>query len=237
MEVFLFMKNKNAVAIRKMTIIALFTALAYAATMIFRINVSFLTFDAKDAFVCIASLILGPGAGAVVTLVVATIEQLTVGDTGIWGYIMNVFSTGTYCMVAGYIYSKRRSISGVALALSSAVVATVTVMILCNILIVPLYMEGADVKMVIQILPTLLLPFNLTKTLLNSGIVLAIYKPLITALRSAKLLPKREGEAGDEAKKYWSVTTLIVLLVTVVIISASILYLIFGLGGTIQFNK
>ena len=95
MEVFLFMKNKNAVAIRKMTIIALFTALAYAATMIFRINVSFLTFDAKDAFVCIASLILGPGAGAVVTLVVATIEQLTVGDTGIWGYIMNVFSTGT----------------------------------------------------------------------------------------------------------------------------------------------
>ena len=231
------MKKKSGIAIRNMTLIALFTAMAYVVTLIFRIDVSFLTFEAKDAIVCIASLILGPGAGAIITLIVATIEQLSVGNTGIWGYIMNILSTGTFSVVAGYIYSKRRNISGVALSLTSAVVATVTVMILCNILIVPLYMQGADVQMVIKLIPTLLLPFNLTKTILNAGIVLALYKPVITALRSARLVAKTENNDTKSKKSYWSIQTLVILLITIVIISASVLYLVFGLGGTIGMNK
>ena len=230
------MKKKSGIAIRNMTIISLFTAMAYVVTLIFRIDVSFLTFDAKDAIVCVASLILGPGAGAIITVIVATIEQLSVGNTGIWGYIMNVFSTGTFSVVAGYIYSKRRNLSGVALSLTSAVVATVTVMILCNILIVPLYMQGADVQTVIKLIPTLLLPYNLTKNILNAGIVLALYKPVITALRSARLVPKTENSDTKSKKSYWSIQTLVVLLITIVIISASVLYLVFGLGGTIGMN-
>lgn len=225
------MRTKNGIAIRKMTIIALFTALAYAVTLIFRIDVSFLTFDAKDAIVCIAALILGPGAGAIITVLVATIEQISVGNTGIWGYIMNILSTGTFSIVAGFIYSKRRNLIGVAFSLSSAVVSTVIMMILCNILIVPLYMQGADVQTVIKLIPTLLLPFNITKAFLNAGIVLALYKPLITALRSARLIPESETGEGVNKKSFWSIRSLIIFFITIVIISASILYLIFGLDG------
>lgn len=231
------MKRKDGLAIRRMTTLALFTALAYAVTLIFRIDVSFLTFDAKDAIVCIASLILGPASGVIITLIVATIEQITVGNTGIWGYIMNIISTGVFSVLAGYIYSKRRNLTGVALALSSAVVATVSAMLLCNILIVPLYMQGADVQTVIKLIPTLLLPFNLTKTILNAGIVLALYKPVITALRSARLVPRSENEKTGEKKSFWSVRSLVILLITIVIISASIIYFIFGLNGTIGVNK
>ena len=43
------MQKKDRFGIRKMVLIALFTAFAYAVTFAFRINVSFLTFDAKDA--------------------------------------------------------------------------------------------------------------------------------------------------------------------------------------------
>ena len=229
------MQRKDRFGIRRMTLIALFTAISYAVAAIFRINVSFLTFDAKDAIVCIGSMILGPGAGAIMSLLVATIEQLTVGDTGFWGWLMDFASTATFSVIAGYIYSKRRNISGVALSLGSAVVATVTVMMLCNLVITPIYMK-VEIAQVIALLPTLLLPFNLTKSVLNAGIVLALYKPLITALRASKLLPKSENAEGGAKKSIWSIRSLVFILVAIILISASVIYMIFGLGGHFEFN-
>ena len=215
---------------RKMITMALFAAMAYCVTFVFRINVSFLTFDAKDAVVCIAAMILGPGAGAIISFIVATVEQITIGDTGFWGWLMDFASTATFSVVAAYIYSKRRSISSVALSLGSAVVSTVTVMMLCNLLITPIYMK-VDVEQVVALIPTLLLPFNLAKSVLNAGIVLALYKPLVTALRAAKLLPKSES-AGGEKRSFWSVRSLVFILIAIVLVSVSIIYMIFGLGGS-----
>ncbi|MBO5967702.1 MAG: ECF transporter S component [Clostridia bacterium] len=223
------MQRKDRFGIRKMTLLAVFTALAYAVTFTFRINVSFLTFDAKDAIVGIAAMIFGPASGAIISFLVATIEQITVGDTGFWGWLMDFASTATFSIVAGYIYSKRRNISGVAISLSSAVVSTVTVMMLCNLLITPIYMK-VELAQVIDLIPTLLFPFNLTKAVLNAGVVLALYKPLITALRAARLLPKSENSVGTK-QSFWSVRSLVFILVAIVLISASIIYMIFGLGG------
>ena len=225
-----FMQKKDRFGIRKMVLIALFTAFAYAVTFAFRINVSFLTFDAKDAIVGIAAMIFGPTSGAIISFLVATIEQITMGDTGFWGWLMDFASTATFSVVAGYIYSKRRNISGVAISLSSAVVATVTVMMLCNLLITPIYMK-VELAQVIDLIPILLLPFNLTKAVLNAGVVLALYKPLITALRAARLLPKSENAEGGAKQSFWSLRSLVFILIAIVLISASIIYMIFGLGG------
>ena len=223
------MQKKDRFGIRKMTLIALFAAMAYAVTFIFHIKVSFLTFDAKDAVVGIAAMILGPGAGAVISLLVATIEQITIGDTGFWGWLMDFASTATFSVVAGYIYSKRRNITGVAISLSAAVVSTVTIMMLCNLLITPIYMK-VELMQVVELIPTLLLPFNFTKAVLNAGVVLALYKPLVTALRAAKLLPKSENANGKQS--FWSIRSLVFILIAIVLISASIIYMIFGLGGS-----
>ena len=220
---------RHSIYIRKLVLCAMFAAMAYCVAFIFRINVSFLTFDAKDAIVCIAAMILGPGAGAVISLLVATLEQITVGDTGFWGWLMDFASTATFSVVAGYIYSKRRNISGVAIALASSVIATVTVMMLCNLLITPIYMK-VELKQVIELLPTLLLPFNFTKSVLNAGLVLALYKPLITACRAVKLVPQKEN-ANGEKKSFWSMRSLVFILIAIALISASIVYMIFGLGG------
>ena len=226
-----FMQKKDRFGIRRMVLIALFAAMAYAVTFIFHIKVSFLTFDAKDAVVCIAAMILGPGAGAIISLLVATIEQITIGDTGFWGWLMDFASTATFSVVAGYIYSKRRNITGVAMSLFATVVSTVTVMIICNLVITPIYMK-VDTKQVIQLIPTLLLPFNFAKSVLNAGVVLALYKPLVTALRAAKLLPKSEN--ANSQQSFWSVRSLVFILIAIVLISASILYMIFGLGGSFE---
>ena len=219
--------------IRRIVLSAMFAAMAYCVAFVFRINVGFLTFDAKDAIVCIAAMILGPGAGAVISLLVATVEQLTMGDTGFWGWLMDFASTATFSVAASYIYSKRRNISGVAIALASSVVATVTVMMLCNLLITPIYMK-VELKQVIDLLPTLLLPFNLTKSVLNAGLVLALYKPVITACRAVRLVPQKEN-AGGEKQSFWSMRSLVFLLIAIALISASIAYMIFGLGGIFEF--
>lgn len=226
------MQNSNRISTRYMALLAVFTAMAYAVTFVFRINVSFLTFDAKDSVVCIAAMIFGPSSGAIISLLVATIEQLTVGDTGFWGWLMDFASTATFSVVASLIYMKRRRISGVVIALTSAVIATVTVMILCNLLITPIYMK-VELAQVLDLLPTLLLPFNLTKSVLNAGLVLAFYKPLITALRAAKLLPASERKTADEpsqARK--NIRSLLFLLSAILLIAASILYFVFGLNGS-----
>ena len=44
----------------RMVIVAVFCALAYACQFVFRIHVSFLTFDAKDAVMAIGAMIFGP---------------------------------------------------------------------------------------------------------------------------------------------------------------------------------
>lgn len=232
MEDFFMAKNYRHY-IRRIVLSAMFAAMAYCVAFVFRINVGFLTFDAKDAIVCIAAMILGPGAGAVISLLVATVEQLTMGDTGFWGWLMDFASTATFSVAASYIYSKRRNISGVAIALASSVVATVTVMMLCNLLITPIYMK-VELKQVIDLLPTLLLPFNLTKSVLNAGLVLALYKPVITACRAVRLIPQKEN-AGGEKQSFWSMRSLVFLLIAIALISASIAYMIFGLGGIFEF--
>ena len=225
--------QKDRFGIKKMALLALFTAMAFAVTFAFRINVSFLTFDAKDAIVGIAALIFGPASGVVISLLVATIEQLTVGDTGFWGWLMDFASTATFSVVAGYIYSKRRNVLGVAIALISAVIATVTIMLLCNLLITPVYMK-VEIGQVIALIPTLLFPFNLAKYVLNAGLVLALYKPLVTALRGAKLLPSSQNAPVQSVRSIWSVRSLIFFLIAIVLISSSIIYLVIGMGGSFQ---
>ena len=225
------MQTKHKLNVRKMALLAVFAAIAFAVTLVFRINVGFLTFDAKDSIVCIAAMIFDPLSGVVISMLIATIEQLAVGDTGFWGWLMNFASTATFSFVAGAIYHKRRTIVGVVFALVSSVIATVAVMILCNLLITPIYMK-VDVGQVIALIPTLLLPFNLTKAILNAGLVLALYKPLINALRGAKLLPA--SKSASQQKSFWSVRTLIVLLVAIMLILASVVYMVFGLNGQID---
>ena len=64
-------------------------------------------------------------------------------------------------------------------------------MLLLNPIIVPLY-SGAPREVVIDMLPTVLLPFNFAKTLMNSAIAMLLYKPIINAMRASRLIPHSE---------------------------------------------
>lgn len=225
------MKYKSKIF--KLSFAGIFAALAYISTFVIYITVAgFLTYDVKDALITVCSMILGPLYAISISLIVSFIELITVSGTGFWGFLMNFISSSVFAASAAFIYKRKGKLSAAFLGLGTAVVATTAVMILMNIVITPIYV-GQPRDAVISLIPTILLPFNLTKSVLNAGLVLALYKPLITALRAARLLPASEHASDNgAAKSFWSIRSLVVILVAVVLVLGSIIYLIFGLGGS-----
>lgn len=188
--------HKNRDTIRYIVFVAVFSALAYAVTFIFHIKVSFLTFDAKDSVITVAAFLLGPLGGTLISLIVALIEMVSIGGTGFWGFLMDFLSTASFAVTASVIYRYVRSARGALLSVGGASVASVSVMMLFNLFITPIYM-GVDRATVAAMIPTLLLPFNVAKALLNTSITMLLYKPISLTLRRMQLLPTTPSKAGE----------------------------------------
>ncbi len=177
--------------------IALFSALAFAVSLVFRFPVMFLTFDAKDAIITIAAFVWGPLSAIPMAVIAALLELVAISDTGLYGFIMNIASTLAFSLTAATIYKFKRTRNGSIIAIYSAVIAVSAVMMLMNILITPYFM-AKPTKTVIEMIPTVLLPFNFAKAMLNSAVVVLLYKPCVTALR---LLGFAKGSANGSDLK------------------------------------
>jgi riboflavin transporter FmnP len=212
--------------------IAMFAALAYVCVFVFRFKVAFLTLDVKDALMAVGALALGPSAGVLISLVVALLEFITVSDTGVYGLIMNILSSASFTLTVSLVYRFRRRLSSAVLGLVAAVFVTTSVMMLANLFITPFYM-GAKRAQVVEMLPTLLLPFNLTKSTLNAAVVLLLYKPLTNALVRAGLMSGLGGRReGALASKLLTPRTFLLWGISILLIAACATVLIVGLGGS-----
>ncbi len=207
--------------------IATFSALAFIVTLVCKLIPSvagFLSLDLKDAVISMASFIYGPVAAVLISLIVAFVELVSgLSTTGWYGFVMNFVSSAVFSLVATLIYRKIRSINGALVAYFSATVATTAVMLLLNIFVTPLYMTSVGIPMdslgVIEMIPSILLPFNFSKALLNSALAMLIYKPLSMALRRIGLAP------GDASKMTFNRGTVIILSVGTVSMIAAIIIL------------
>jgi len=187
MEITMKTERKHNINVKPLVGMATFAALAYGVTFVFRIPVSFLTFDAKDAVLTVASFIYGPLAAIVMALIPALIELITISGTGPWGFIMNFASSACFAFTASVIYKYKRSLNGAIIGIFASVVTTTALMMLLNIFVTPVYM-GVSREAVIELLPTLLFPFNLAKTMMNAAITMLIYKPISVAMKRARLI-------------------------------------------------
>ena len=218
--------NKKKVNLQKIVGIAMFAALAFVASLVFRFKVMFLTFDAKDAIITLAGFIFGPISAVVTSLLAATIE-LSISDTGLYGFIMNFVSSATFSFTASLIYKYKRTFLGSIIAFYSATAVLTVVMLGMNVLITPHYM-GVSREAVIELIPTVLFPFNLAKALMNSAIAMLLYKPVITALRRAGFIKRKSGLAKTEKVSFFnkfSVYTLAIGLSTLAIATTIFLIL------------
>ena len=123
------------------------------------------------------------------------------------------------------IYRRKRDLLGSVLGLVSAVCATTAVMLLANLLITPHYI-GADMATVAALIPKLLLPFNFMKSVLNASLVMILYKPIVTALRRAKMV-----KASVHTTSYkFDRKSLVVLFISIAVMAVS-LVIFFGIMG------
>jgi riboflavin transporter FmnP len=223
------MENKkiNKISTEKMAGIAIFSALAFVVSLVVRFPVQFLTFDAKDAVITIAAFVYGPLSAVIISFLAALIEMITISTTGWYGFLMNFASSAVFSLTASLIYTKKRNLNGAIISLYSAIGATVGVMILLNLLITPLYLQyvGAPITNadMVAMLPTLLLPFNFAKALMNSAIVMLLYKPTVMALKRLGLVKTHGGAA---AMTFNRTTKIILALGAVGLVLSIVIFLI-----------
>jgi len=210
-----------------MILAAMFAALAYASVFVLRIDIPPpvpLTFDFKDAIIALGAIILGPFAGLGMAAAVAFLEFATISGTGAFGLIMNFASSATFAVVASVIYKHFKNRKGAIGGLVAAAFVTTGVMIGMNLLVTPHFM-GVPTQAVASFILPLFLPFNLTKLLLSSALIIIIYKPLVTALRRNKLI---EGKAETYKMDKWGV---VIAVSAVAVIIACLLVFFLHLNG------
>jgi riboflavin transporter FmnP len=191
--------NSSAAKTKKLVILAMFCAMAYVLMAVGRIPiVLFLKYDPKDIIITIAGFLFGAPSALAVSFVVSLIEMLTLSDTGIIGFFMNVLSTASFACTAAVFYKRHHNLKGAIMGLIIGSVAMVVVMLLWNYLITPLYMGVSRQDVAALILPAFL-PFNLIKGVLNAAITMLIYKPVVGTLTRMHLVEPHKGSAGMNA--------------------------------------
>ena len=207
---------------KTLTMLALLSAIAYVVMFLSKqipVNVlGFLNFDLKDVIVCITGFLFGPLAAAGVSLVVSLIEMVTISSTGLWGLLMNVLSTCAFACTAAWFYQRKRTMKSAILGLVAGVLLMTAVMLLWNWLITPIYMKLPRSVVAGMLIPTFL-PFNLIKGGINATLTILLYKPVVNALRKAKLVKPSSGSGQGGKRKTGVVIVAAVLLVTFILLA------------------
>jgi hypothetical protein len=158
---------------------------------------------------------------------------------------MNMLGSVSFSVTVSLFYKWKKTIWGALMGLLSGVAVMTAVMLMANLFITPYYM-GTTMAAVRELIPALLLPFNLLKGMINAGAVLLLYKPMSRALRKAGILRRSESAVqlaknGENAPRSAtkSGSKLIGLLISVdaLALVALAVYLIFNvLNGSFSFG-
>lgn len=230
-------KISNQQKVKSIVMSALFCAIAYVAMFVFRIKVGFLTFDSKDAVIALSGLLFGPVSSLSVSFTVALIEMISVSDTGFWGFLMNFLSSAVFSCTAAIIYKRKHDIVGAVIGLFTSVISTTAIMLLLNLFITPIY-TGSSTAAIAGMIPKMLFPFNLTKSVLNASLVLLLYKPVSRAVKATGMARMPHQESSDvtaEERKKRVKTNITVTVIGTLLVAASVAVFIAVLGGNIKF--
>lgn len=219
--------------LKKHTAVAMLCALAYLCTVLVKFPVMFLTMDVKDSIIVLCTLFFGVPSGIIAAVVVPLLEYFTVSGTREYGLIMNVISSVALCVPVGLIYKYKKTLKGAILGLCVSVASMTAIMMIANLFITPYYM-GVSQAEVAALIPSVLLPFNLVKGVLNAAIVLLLYKPLSRALKKNKLIELSVLENAKNNTKN-NKRSIIVTASAIAIIAVSVVVIFVVLGGKISF--
>ena len=132
-------------------------------------------YDPADIPILIGTFAFGPAAGILITVVTALLQGFTVSAaSGLYGILMHIIATGTYVLVAGFIYKFHKGKKSAVIALIAGTLAMTAIMVPANLTITPYFM-GVPVDAVTALLP-FIIAFNLIKAGVNGLITFLVYK-------------------------------------------------------------
>ncbi len=179
--------NKN---LKKLTVMGMLCAVSVVLVWLIHFPIfpaaPFLEYDPADIPIFIGTFSFGSPAGLVLTIITSIIQGFTVSaSSGVYGILMHVISTGSFCLASGLTYRFNKTKKGAALALAVGTVTMTLVMIPANLFITPIFM-GTPTAVVQSLLLPVIIPFNFIKAASNAIITFFLYKR-ISSLWSNKI--------------------------------------------------
>lgn len=171
---------------RKITKIAVLSAIAFILqTFGDLIKVGgFLEVEFSDFPAIIGACAMGPLSGLAVEGIKCLIHFLTMNSTGGIGDLANFLVNGSFVLTCGIIYKYNRTKKGALISLLSATVVMTLFAVLANLFItIPVYIPALDFAGRLNIVLTLITPFNFAKGLVLSFITYFSYKRLSSLLK------------------------------------------------------
>ncbi len=193
------------VSTKKMAVMAM---LAAVSVLLVLIHIPFppapfLEYDPADIPILIGTFAYGPTAGIIITVVVSVIQGFTLSaSSGIIGIVMHILATGSFALVAGLIYQRKKTRKSAILALGLGVITMTVMMALMNLIFTPIFM-GTPVETVAGMLLPIIIPFNLMKAAINAVATLLLYKAVSRFIKEEKpeISTKKVASIDTQVKK------------------------------------
>jgi riboflavin transporter FmnP len=169
--------------VRKLTTMGMLTALGVVLVALVRFPLfpaaPFLEYEPSDIAILIGTMIYGPLAGFVLTVLVSFFQAVLLSAGSGWiGFVMHVAATGAMAIVAGNLYKhSKKNLPGAAISLGAGALTMTIVMAGMNLLLTPIFM-GTPIDAVLQMMVPIIIPFNLIKAGINSVATFLIYRPI-----------------------------------------------------------
>jgi riboflavin transporter FmnP len=145
----------------------------------------FLQFDLGDLPAIIGAFSLGPWVGVAIQLIKNILHLLLRSQTGGIGELGNFLTGSAYVLTASLLYFRNKSKKTAVIGLSLATVVMAIAMCFFNFFVlIPAFTKQPVSLALLPMILTSILPFNLIKGILISGITLLLYKKLSPILHS-----------------------------------------------------
>ncbi len=198
------MRDEKLVKLIKISLLSVMAFLLMYIELPLPIFPDFLKIDISDLPALLGAFALGPIAGVIIELVKNILHGMLAGKTAFVGELANFLVGACLVLVAGYIYKAMKSKGGAIVAL---LIGTIVMSIFAGVLnyfvILPLYEKllGFPITAVVGMGTALnsnivdlksfivlsIIPFNLIKGIVLSGVTLAVYKSVSPILHKENM--------------------------------------------------
>lgn len=139
--------------------------------------------------------------------------MITVSDTGILGCIMNFLASSAFACIVTYTYRRYHTKRGAVVGLVFGTVVMTAFMLLWNFCLAPIYM-GCSREAVVKLMLPAFLPFNIIKGVVNSVLIMVLYKPVIITLRKRYTFLQQPTAPSPITERITYLLLILILLIT-----------------------